>query len=110
MTIQSFRARLRKLNPYLRVRVRTGWVLLKSEGFSMAAMYHGHRYVGITTIAGDMPYHTRPTLYRQERIPGVRKPLTYIHSRMRRGRYEMIRLLQGHRGIKHRWEIQFLKI
>lgn len=63
-----------------------------------------------STIAGDMPYMTRPTLYRRERIPGVRKPLDYIHSRMRRGRLAMILLLLGNRGIRHRYQVQFLKI
>ena len=110
MTIQSFNARLKKCDPHLRVRTRTGWVLLKSEGFAMAGVYRGHRYLGITTISGDMPYHTRGTLWRVERIPGTTKPLKYVHSRMRRGRYELIRLLEGHRGVRHRWQKQFLMI
>lgn len=110
MTIQSFNARLRKLNPYLHIRTRTGWVLLKSEGFAMAGVFDGQKYLGVTAISGDLPYHTRPTLWRVERQPGVKKPLNYIHSRMRRGRYELIRLIEGHRGVKHRYEKQFLKI
>ena len=63
-----------------------------------------------STISGDVPYHTRPTLWRVERIPGTKEPLKFIHSRMRRGRYEMIRMLQGQRGIRHRHELQLLKI
>jgi hypothetical protein len=111
MTLASFNARLRKLNPYIRVRRRTGWVLLKSEGFAMACVFKRYGSSPLsTTICGEIPYHTRPTLWRIERIPGTKKPLPYIHSRMRRGRYEMIRMLEGTRGIRHRWEKQLLYI
>lgn len=110
MTLASFNARLRRLNPYFRVRVRTGWVILKSEGFSMACVFRRYGSRPLTsTIAGDIPYHTRPTLWRLERIPGQRKPQKYIHSRMRRGRYEMVRMLAG-QGLGHRWQQQLLKI
>jgi len=77
----------------------------------MACVYYRYKSRPLTsTIDGPLPYCSRPTLYRQERIPGLKKPLTYIHSRMRRGRREMIAMLSGHPGIKHRWEKQFLKI
>lgn len=77
----------------------------------MACVFNRYGSSPLTaTIAGDVPYHTRPTLWRVERIPGIKKPQNYIHSRMRRGRYEMVRMLQGHRGIRHRWELQFMKI
>lgn len=111
MTLASFNARIRILNPYLRVRKRTGWVLLKAEGFAMATVMTRYGSSPLTsTICGDIPYHTRGTVWRIERMPGIKKPLTYIHSRMRRGRYEMIRMLEGTRGMKHRWQKQFLMI
>jgi len=111
MTLASFNARLRKLNPYLRVRKRAGWVLLKSEGFAMAIVAKRYNSTPLTaTITGPLPYHTRGTVWRIERIPGKKEPLRYIHSRMRRGRYEMIRMIEGKRGIRHRYELQFMKI
>ena len=108
MTLQSFNARLKRCDPHLRLRTRTGWVLLKSEGFSMVGVYRGPAYQYIAAVAGDLPYHTRGTVWRLERIPGQRKPLKYIHSRMRRGRYELIQMLIGKRCIKHRWQRQLL--
>lgn len=108
MTIASFNARLKKLNPHLRMRTRTGWVLIKSEGFSMVGLYRGHRYLTITTISGDMPYHTRPTLWRIESVPGIKRKLKYIHSRMRRGRYEFVGKMMGQKIIRHRWERQLM--
>jgi len=111
MNLASYNARIRYLNPYLRLRKRTGWVLLKSEGFSMACVFTRYGSSPLTTtIDGHMPYHTRPTLWRVERIPGRKEPLPYIHSRMRRGRYEMTRMLEGARALRHRHEQQLLKI
>lgn len=110
MTLQSFNARLKKCDPYLRVRRRTGWIIFKAEGFAMAGLYRGCRYLGHSGITGDLPYHTRPTLYRLERIPGYKEPQRYIHSRMRRGRYELVNLLIGKRVIRHRWQRQLLII
>lgn len=111
MTLASFNARLRRLNPYLRIRKRTGWVLLKSEGFAMCGVFTRYGSSPLTAnICGDVPYHTRGTIWRIETLPGTKKQLKYIHSRMRRGRYEMIRMIEGKRGIKHRWEKQFLMI
>lgn len=111
MTIQSFNARLRKCDPRLRIRTRTGWKLLKSEGFSMIGFFRGHRYLNIAGIAGDLPYHTRGTVWRIERFPGIKEPQKYIHSRMRRGRSELTDLLMGQRIVKlHRHHRQLLKI
>lgn len=111
MTLASFNARIRKLNPYLRIRKRTGWVLLKSEGFAMACVFRRYGSSPLTTtICGDVPYHTRGTVWRVETIPGTKKQVPYIHSRMRRGRYEMTRMLEGHRGLRHRFQQQLLKI
>lgn len=110
MTVQSLNARLKKCDPALRIRTRTGWIIMKAEGFAMIGVYRGATYLNVAGIAGDIPYETRPTLFRVERIPGMTKPLTYIHSRMRRGRRTIIKQLEGHRGIRYRWQKQLLKI
>lgn len=110
MTIQSFNARLRKCDPSLRVRKRTGLILLKAEGFAPVGVYRRTTFLRTTTILGDIPYHNRPRVFRIERMPGQKKPTRFVHMELRRGRWELVQILLGFRAIKYRWQRQLLSI
>lgn len=110
MTTQSFNARLRKCDPSLRLRKRTGLIVLKADGFGMCSVYRRTKYLRTSTIAGDIPYHTRHRVFRIERMPGQKKATRFVHSEMRRGRWEMIQILIGYKAIKYRWQRQLMSI
>jgi len=110
MTTQSFNARLKKCNPSLRLRKRTGLIVLKAEGYAMCGVFKRNTYLKTATIAGDIPYHSRPRIFRIERMPGQKKATRFVHSEMRRGRWELIQILWGYRAIKHRWQRQLLSV
>lgn len=110
MTLASLNARLKKINPALRIRRRTGWIVNRGEGFSIAAIFHGCRYLNIAMLSGDVNLNTRPILYRLESLPGMRDPRKYVHSRQRRGRKAIILLLRANGPAKKRWARQLLTI
>lgn len=84
--------------------------MLKAEGFAMCGVFRRTKYLRTSTIAGDIPYHTRPRVYRIERMPGQKKPTKFTHSEMRRGRWELIQILLGYKAIKYRWQRQLLSL
>jgi len=107
MTLASFNARLRRCDKRYHLRKRTGWVTVGDSGFAMCGLFNGYKYMKIATLTGDMPYHTRPTVWRVERLPGQARGHKHIHLRMRRGRYEIVKMLTAQRRL-HRWQRQFL--
>lgn len=76
-------------------------MMSKAEGFAMVGVFHRYRSRPWTsTIAGDIPYSTRPAIYRLERTPGMTQPVKYMHLQKRRGRADMIYMLSREKVIK----------
>lgn len=111
MKISSLEARLKLINPYLRVRKKGRADIFPDKTVSApAGVFLGNDSSATRFDLGHLELRDQPFEYTHRYNPMDKQWHRFVKKRKRRGRLELIRFLQGRRLIKHRWEKQLLSL